>query len=135
MNTFNIIAGLASILGFAFACYQYHEKNKLEIFTKSVIQGIGGNICKIQQSTRWAFENFRNTQKLIVQLPESELKDKLVVMVSDGQGDASASDRMLINLLNELLTVQEAQFGTRVISHTEKDELELANKENNSGKY
>jgi hypothetical protein len=131
MSAFNIIAGIASILGFAFACYQYHEKNKLKLFTKSVIQGIGGNICKIQQSTRWAFQNFRNAQKLLVKLPDSELKQNLVLIVADGQGDASASDRMLINLLNELLTVQEAQFGSRDISHTEKNELELANKEKN----
>lgn len=91
---------------------------------------MGGNICKIQQSTRWAFENFRNIQKLAVMLPDSEIKSELVILISNGQGDASASDRMLINLLNELLTVQEAQFQTREIKHTEKHELEMVMKEN-----
>lgn len=130
MDVWNIVAGAASILGLAFACYQYNEKTKLELFTKSVLQGIGGNICKIQQSTRWAFDNFRNIQKLAVNLPESELKSNLILLITDGQGDASASDRMLINLLNELLTVQEAQFRTREIKHTEKHELEMVMKEN-----
>ena len=63
-------------------------------------------------------------------LPDSEIKSELVILISNGQGDASASDRMLINLLNELLTVQEAQFQTREIKHTEKHELEMVMKEN-----
>lgn len=129
MNAFNIATGIASILSLLFACYQFYERKKLELFTKSVLQGTGGNVCKIQQSTRWAFENIRNAQKIITKLPESELKENLTILLSDSQGDASASDRMLINLLNELLTLQEAQFHTRDIKHTEKSELELATKE------
>jgi ABC-type amino acid transport substrate-binding protein len=134
-DTFNIVVGFITILSSVFGLYQFNEKRKLKIFTVSVLQGSAGNLCKIQQSTEWAFKNFREIQKLAVELSDSEIKKDLIKKVSDGQGDAAAADRLVINLFEQFMTIQESQFGSKEIKHPEKHELNLWLKELESRKY
>ena len=134
MNTWNIITGIATLIGLAIAYYQFNEKKKLERFTKSSLQGIAGNLAKIQQSTEWADSNFRATQSEAVKLPDSDIKRKITLYVHNGQGDVVASDRMVVNLFNDILTLQEGQFGTRIINHPDGTDLALIKKETERNK-
>lgn len=129
MNTFNIIAGIFTILGFAFGIYQYRKSVKLKDITLSLLQNAAGNICKSQQSTEYAFWNFKNIQKNAIELNDSDYKKEISKLASDGQGDAASADRLLINLFNEFLSLQELQLGERDIKHPEKNELKLWEKE------
>ena len=128
MIYFTYITGAFTVLGFGFAIFEYFQRKRLEQFTKSTLHGIAGNLAKIHQSTGWADNHFRQIQREAVELAESEGKKKIIIGVSDGQGDSTSADRMVINLFNELLSYQEAQFGTREITHPERT-LELIQKE------
>lgn len=128
MNYFNYITGAITVLAFAFAIYEYFQRKKLEQFTKSTLQAVAGNLAKVQQSTGWADANFQGIQRDVINLSESETKSKIIIGVTNGRGDAAGADRMVVNLFNELLTFQEAQFGTREITHPERN-LDLIQKE------
>lgn len=101
----------------------------MERFTKGTLRGMAGNIAKIQQSTAWARTNLRDACNTASQLPESELKVALIKFISNGIGDATATDRLMINLFNDVLNMQQAQFDTRIVTHPERDDLELYKKE------
>jgi ABC-type amino acid transport substrate-binding protein len=133
-NLLNLGFGLITTISFLFAIYQFKEKKKLRKFTISVLTGTAGNLCKVQQSTEWAFANYREAQKLAVELKDSEIKKELIKKLSDGQGDAASADRLVINLFQQFMTLQDAQFDMKDISHPEKKELVLWKKEIDSRK-
>jgi hypothetical protein len=111
------------------AWYQYKDKRKLEQFSKATLRGMAGNIAKIQQSSEWAAANFRYAQNTAIELKDSEQKSPLLQYISNGIGDAVATDRLVINLFNDVLNMQQAQFNTRIITHPEKEDLKFYNKE------
>lgn len=133
-DVFNIIIGFITIASLVFGFYQANEKRKLKRFTISVLQGTAGNLCKVQQSTEWAFNNFREVKKLAVELANNDIKKELIKKVSDGQADAAAADRLLIDLFEQFMTIQESRFDSKDISHPEKKELNLWLKELESRK-
>jgi hypothetical protein len=97
------------------------EKAKLENLVRSKSRGLAGNICKIKQSSGWASWHFNNIQALVLKLPETE--KEILRLTQLGHGDAAASDRMLTNLLNEILITQHGLFNTKEIHHPEDKEL------------
>ncbi|WP_133992279.1 hypothetical protein [Dinghuibacter silviterrae] len=118
--------GLAvGIAGLVIAWFQYQSRLRLEHFTKASWKGMAGNIAKIQQSTEWAATNMRDAHNSAIRLPDSELKIELLGFISRGFGDATATDRLVTNLFNDVLNLQEAQFKTRIVTHPERDELKL----------
>jgi hypothetical protein len=132
MDIWNIITGIATFIAMGIAVNEFIKRRKLEQFTNSSLRGIAGNLAKIKQSTAWAFNNFRVAQSEAVKLTNSENKNELLIKIADGQGDAASADRMIVNLLNEILTLQEGQFGTREITHPEKNVLEAAQNKDSS---
>lgn len=124
-----IVGLIVGIAGLIIAWYQYNDKRKLEQFSKTILRGMAGNIAKIQQSTAWARTNLRDASNTAAQLPESDLKVVLLRFISNGVGDATATDRLMVNLFNDVLNMQQAQFNTRIVTHPERDDLELYNKE------
>ncbi|MFO7656666.1 MAG: hypothetical protein R6W78_06330 [Bacteroidales bacterium] len=125
MNIWTLITGTASIIGVIIAIFQYVGKRNLSRFLRSTLRGIAGNVCMIQQSANWGENKFRELQKIAIQLPDSKIKNELILKISEGQGDSTAADRMITNLLNDLLTSQEGQFGTKIINHPRKNEFTL----------
>jgi hypothetical protein len=120
------IAGLiVGVIGLIVAWYQYNGKRKLALFSKTTLRGMAGNIAKIQQSTAWARTNTRDAHNTAALLPDSELKITLLKFLSNGMGDATATDRLVTNLFNDALTMQESQFKTRIVKHPERDILNL----------
>jgi len=47
-----------SVLGYGI--FEHYKRQKLEQFSKATLQGMAGNIAKIQQSTAWASTNLRD---------------------------------------------------------------------------
>ena len=84
---------------------------------------MAGNICKIRQSTSWGFWHFGAIQDLALKLPESEEKNGILKESQLGHGDTAASERMLSNLLNEVLITQEGLFNTKEIHHPDEKDL------------
>lgn len=127
--TWELVEHTAAIVGLVTAYWQYSEKRKIKRYTKTTLQRLAGNAAKIQQSTDWAYNNCRDAINGIAELPESPLKPELIRFIANAEGDAKAADRLIINLFNEILSDQEAQFGSREIKHPEEDELLLVTKE------
>jgi hypothetical protein len=111
------------IAGMVYAVMTNREKAKIENLIRSELRGLAGNICKIRQSSAWAFWHFNNIQALVLKLSESEEKKEILKLTQLGHGDAAASDRMLTNLLNEVLITQDGLFNTKEIHHPEEKEL------------
>jgi hypothetical protein len=128
-SVIGILGLLFGIAGVIIAWYQYNDKLKLEQFSKATLRGMAGNIAKIQQSTEWAATNLRDASNTAIQLPDSDLKLPLLKFISNGIGDATATDRLVINLFNDVLNMQQAQFNTRLSTHPEKEYLNLCKKE------
>jgi hypothetical protein len=130
MDSFIGFLGLiVGVVGLIIAIYEYRNRLKVEQFSKATLRGMAGNIAKIQQSTAWASTNLRDAHNTAAQLPESTLKIPLLKFISNGLADATATDRLVINLCNDVLNMQLAQFNTRKITHPERDVLELYKKE------
>ena len=119
----SIISICIGFVGIIYALMVNREKAKLENLVQSGLRGLAGNICKIRQSTTWAFWHFGKIQELVLQLPESEKRNEILRETQLGHGDAAASERMLTNLLNEVLITQEGLFNTKEIHHPEEKEL------------
>lgn len=130
MDTVIGIGGLiVGVIGLIVAWFQYDGKKKLEQFSKTTLQGMAGNIAKIQQSTAWAKTNARDAHNTTALLPDSDLKVTLLKFLLNGMGDATATDRLVTNLFNDALTMQESQFKTRIVKHPERDMFDLYKKE------
>jgi len=130
MDFFLAVLGvLIGIAGLLIAWFQYNDKLRLERFSKATLQGMAGDIAKIHQSASWARANLRDAHNTAIQLAESELKQPLLTFISNGLGDASAADQLLVNLFNSVLNIQKGEFDTRIVTHPERNELYLYNKE------
>jgi hypothetical protein len=124
------ILGIAvGIAGLLIAYLQFDGKKKLERFSKATLQGMAGDIAKIHRSSTNTVLNLRDALNTAVLLPETDHKPALLKFLTDGYGDAYATDRSIVNLFNGVITMQEAQFDTRIIKHPERNELDLYKKE------
>jgi len=120
---FSLLSICIGIAGIVYALMVNREKAKLENLVRSKLRGLAGNICKIRQSTTWGYWHFCKIQELVLNLSESEEKKAILKETQLGHGDIAASDRMLSNLLNEVLITQEGLFNTKEIHHPEEKEL------------
>lgn len=65
----SIISVVLGALGLGYAVMINREKSKLENLVRSGLRGLSGNICKVRQSTIWAYNHFHRIQVLVLQLP------------------------------------------------------------------
>jgi hypothetical protein len=119
----SILSICIGVAGMVYAVMTNRERAKLENLVRSELRGLAGNICKIKQSSGWAYWHFNSIQALVLKLPESEEKKEILRLTQLGHGDAAASDRMLTNLLNEVLITQHGLFNTKETHHPEDKEL------------
>src|SRR4030042_3091926 len=94
----NLIGFAFTLAGTIFGIIQFFRNKKLKKYTLSVLQSASGDLCKVQQSTEWTFNNIRRIQELVSHMYASELRGKLTKITSDAQGDAASADRLVINL-------------------------------------
>ncbi len=119
LETVSICIGIAGVI---YACIVERQKAKLEDLIRENLQGMAGNICKIIESSEFAWNNFRYVFDIInAQAPESTDKSKSLKYLQLGHGDITAAHRMMINLLNQVLVTQSGLFGKQIINHPQKN--------------
>lgn len=106
--------------GIVYAVFTNREKKKLETFVKANLVSTAGNVEKIRESAQFAWRNFNYIRESATKLPDSEEKNNIIKCGALGTGDAAAADRMMGNLLNEVLSTQEGLFGTTEIKHPDR---------------
>lgn len=106
--------------GIIYAILTNREKKKLENVVKVSLSTTAGNIEKIRQSAHWAWEHFQIIHDNADRLPDSKDRTKINQSSQLGTGDSAAVERMLGNLLNEVLATQEGLFGTTERKHPDK---------------
>ena len=111
--------------GFLFGLFESYRSRKLKQVVKIITKTYPGDLAKIQQSAYWAWSNTGAALELMLKFPDSEQKNSTVLRISNARADSAAAERMCSNLFGQLLGFQEAQFGTRDITHPEIDGLEL----------
>jgi len=117
------------VVGLIFGIFEHFKRQKIERVLRTITQTYPGDVAKIEQSCVWAWANAENVLRKTGTIPTSPEKDEMVFLLSRATSDATASARMCAVLFNQLLAFQEAQFGTRKISHPERDILDLCKAE------
>lgn len=120
-----ILGLIIGVIGTLVAVREYQKRHRIERVFKTITQGFPGDVAKIEESCKWANVNVRDALKVITQLPDSDAKQKATIFLGNAIGDTGTSKRMCMQLFNNLLGVQKAQFDTRIVVHPEKNTLEL----------
>ncbi len=116
-----VLSVVFGVWGLCYAYFTNREKAKLETMVHTSLSITAGNILKIRESAHLAWDHFDIVRKHSSKLPSSEEKESIHENAQRGTGDAAAAERMLANLLNEVLGTQEALFGTRKIQHPDTE--------------
>ncbi len=117
----SIISVAIGFGGFIYAILTNREKKKLENMVKVSLSTTAGNIEKIRESAKWAWQHFQIIRENANRLPGSEEKTKVIQSAQLGTGDSAAAERMLGNLLNQVLGTQEGLFGTTERKHPDNE--------------
>jgi hypothetical protein len=125
----SVLGALVGVTGLIVAYFQYRRSNKLATALMAITSSYPGDVAKIEQSCVWAWSNVRNALKEAGQIPDCAQKQELLRFINLATGDSAAAARMCSILFSQLLTFQQAQFGTRTITHPEQDVLDLCKHE------
>ena len=115
-----LIGSAASIISIPIAIYQIKQNIKLKNITKSNFRCWAGNTRHIIQSAQWSYDKFVKIIDSANLLNNSDQRSLITKLAAQGHGDSAAAERMLKNLLNDLLSAQEGLFKTKIISHPEE---------------
>ena len=85
----------------------------MERLIHSKLKGIAGNIFASDRSASLADRHYRSCRDNALKLADSDEKNEILKHAHDGARDAEAASRMLENLLNEVLSLQDGLFKTR----------------------
>jgi hypothetical protein len=113
----SIISTIITVGSLVYAIKTNREKKSLERLIHGKLKGIAGNIVASDKSATLADTHFRKCRDKALKLDESSLKNEILVHLHDGARDAESASRMLENLLNEVLSLQNGLFKTRDIVH------------------
>ena len=120
----SVLSLIISIIGtgmtagsFVYANRTKREKERLERLIHGKLKGIAGNIVESEKSATWADKNFGRCRDKALELDESAPKKEILKHAHNGARDAESTSRMLNNLLNEVLSLQDGLFKTRDMVH------------------
>lgn len=120
--------------GLAFGIFESFRARRLKDAIKILSKTYPGDVAKIYQSAYWAWSNANKAVDLLGKLPESESKQEILTIVSNAKADSAAAERMCTIVFNQLLSLQEVQFGTRKMTHPDMKGLVLCKNEYESAK-
>lgn len=119
----DIFSAIITVGSLVYAVMTNREKRKLEKLVKSMLAGIAGNIRGIRENPAWADQQFRNIRERALELERNDDVKAILQHAHDGARDVTAAERMLGDLLGEVLWLQKGLFGTELIYHpNRKDE-------------
>jgi len=128
MELFLTIIGVVLTVGsIMYAVRANIEKQKLEKLIQQSLQGLAGNICSIRANPSWADSHLKYVQKTALTLDRNEETNKILDHIHDAARDCVAAERMLGNLLNEVLTLQMGLFATDKMLHPDMNKLKERN--------
>ena len=113
----SIIGTIITAGSFVYAFKTNREKKALERLIRGTLKGIAGNIVASEKSATLADRHFNSCRDEALKLDESISKKEILKHLHDGARDAESASRMLENLLNEVLSLQDGLFKTRDIVH------------------
>ena len=112
------IASVAlGVAGLVHAYLRNRAKASLEKLIKAELRGLAGNVENIRVNPGWADNHLGDIHTAAMALETSDLKERILIAAHKGARDATAAERMLGNLLNELLSLQQGLFETKAITH------------------
>ena len=120
-----ILGYLGVALGIAGIVYAYstnREKARLENLVKAELRGLAGNIRSIRCNPGWADQHFSSIQERALKLERNEDVEQILKHTQQGARDATAAERLIGNLLTQVVTFQEGMFGTRIIDHIDSED-------------
>ena len=120
MEIITIVSTLITIASLVYAIKTNKEKIRFEKLVKDVLAGITGNVWYARESADKADTNFTRARNETSKLEDSETKQLILRHIHNGARDAVAAKRMLINLLNEVMSMQKGMFGSNEITHPER---------------
>ncbi len=112
-----IVGTVIGIAGLIYALMTTREKAKLEKLIKAELRGLAGNIDWIKTNAGWAGSHFRDIQKHCLNLDRNEHVNKILEHAHLGGDDSMSAERMMQNLFNNVLILQQGMFGTRIVIH------------------
>jgi hypothetical protein len=121
-----IVIALAALI---YGIVEHSKRQKMERVLKTITQSFPGDVAKIDQSCKNASTNVRDAHKAALKLGASPEKDQVLTFINLATNDTGSGSGMCSNLFNQLLGFQEAQFGTRNVTHPDRDTLDLYIKE------
>ena len=119
--------------GLVYAWMTNREKANLERLMRSQLRGLAGNVVNTRKNPGWADCHFRNIQDTALRLDRNDHLNHILEEAQTGARDATAAERMLQNLLNELLSLQDGLFGTKLIEHSNLKERASASGKPDAG--
>jgi hypothetical protein len=124
MNIDSILAIIGLVVGtgisvgsLIYAVKTNREKAKLETLVQTELAYIAGNIQVIRANPQWADRHFQAIRDKVLELEAGEQVQEIIKQAHDGARDVTAAERMLGNLLNEVLALQKGLFGTEEVHH------------------
>jgi hypothetical protein len=112
-----------------FGIYEGIRRKKISNVLRTITKTFPGDVAKIEQSCSWAYDHVAAINTELAQLPDSPQKTVIIKHNGPAMGDTRASLSMCVALFNGLLSFQEAQFGTRDITHPQRSSLGLVNED------
>jgi hypothetical protein len=129
-----IVGTVLGAAGLGFGIFESYRARRLKDAIKILSKTYPGDVAKIYQSAYWAWANANKAVDLLGKLPESDSKQEILTIVSNAKADSAAAERMCTIVFNQLLSLQEVQFGTREMTHPDKKGLVLCKNEYESTK-
>ncbi len=112
----SVIGAVVGIAGLIYAIMTNHAKASLERLIRAELRGFAGNIDHIRNSAHGANEHLHYIRKFAANLDQGNFVTEIIARAHVGGNDAASAERMLQNLLNQVLTLQEGMFGTREVT-------------------
>jgi hypothetical protein len=96
------------------------EKRGRDRLVREKLAGLAGNIESTRQSAKWADGHLNNISINARKLEPNETVSAIIGGAHTGARDIVAAERMLGNLLGDVLALQRGLFGTEEIRHPDR---------------
>jgi hypothetical protein len=116
---------VVGVLGIAYGYYEYRQRHKLSKVVKVHLVADTGDLAKIHESCHNAWVTTKLALEEVSKLPNSPEQQTAIKLIGSTIGDIRAGKDMSINLFNQLLAFQKAQFDTRNADHPQSATLTL----------
>ena len=116
-DIYTIVGSVIGVAGLIYAVMTNRAKARTERLIKEELRGLSGNIDKIRDSASWAGGHLLLIHKSALNLDRNDDVNEVLTHAQVGGRDAKAAERLLDNLLNQVLTLRVGMFGTKIIEH------------------